>query len=95
MPNGDSGKWFRINTDVSLGSLIHIAVLLIGGVVFVVMMNDRTASVAQEHAKQDVLIQAIVARQQTEAELEARTAAVLEGLERRVSRIEDEADHRK
>lgn len=89
----DSGG-FRFRMTVSLGNLIHIAVLLGMGIMAWTTLQDRQQVYERSTAEQQREIVELVKRQEFSAELNARQAAIIDGLEKRITRMEYVLDKR-
>ena len=80
---------------ITLGTLIQIATILVMGAVGWTTIQTNQATVEREQAQQQTELVQLAQRQQEADELSARQAAILDGIDRRVGRIEQSQDRRK
>ena len=80
---------------VSLGNLIQLCAFVVLAVGGWTTIQDRQAAVDRLIQEQQSEIHDLVARQEISAELNARQAAIIDGMEKRDNRIEIEVDGRK
>jgi len=80
---------------ITLGTLIQLATILVMGAVGWTTIQTNQATVEREQAQQQTELVQLAQRQQEADELSARQAAILDGIDRRVGRIEQSQDRRK
>ena len=80
---------------ITLGTLIQIATILVMGAVGWTTIQTNQATVEREQAQQQTELVQLAQRQQEADELSARQAAILDGIDRRVGRIEQSQDRGK
>jgi uncharacterized protein HemX len=80
---------------ITLGTLIQLATILVMGAVGWTTIQTNQATVEREQAQQQTELVQLAQRQQEADELSARQAAILDGIDRRVGRIEQSQDRGK
>lgn len=80
---------------ITLGTIIQVATILVMGAIGWSTITNNEVEVEREQQQQSHEIQQLSERQQQSAELSARQAAILDGIDRRVGRIEEDGDRRK
>jgi hypothetical protein len=91
----ENGKGVQFRMTVSLGNIIQLGMLCVMGIVGWTTIQDRQAAVDRIVQEQQKEIQSLAERQELSAELNAREAAIVDGMEKRINRIEGEMDRRK
>jgi hypothetical protein len=92
-PNGGNGFQFRMT--VSLGNIIQLATLLAFGIIGYTTVVDRQQAQDAINAENKRVTIELTQREEVTAQLNARQAAIMDDLERRVDRVEKEMDERK
>lgn len=85
-------KGVQFRPTVSLGNIIHIGALVGMGLIGWTALNDRQMVYERTQAEQAREIREVVNRQQIAAELNAREAAIVDELEKRINHIEQQID---
>lgn len=88
----EPGKGLQFRMTVSMGNLIQLGALMVMGVVGWTTIQDRQASYDQQQKDEAIQIRQIVIREEQEAELNARQAAIVDELEKRIARVELQED---
>lgn len=88
-------KGFQFRTTISLGNIISMIIWLALLIAGWTSIKDNQAALANQQKTQAEQISRIVDREQVFAELTAREAALLDDMEKRVSRVENQLDGRK
>lgn len=89
------GNGLQFRMTISLGNIIHTGVLLAMATVGWTTIQDRQQVFERTQAEQQREISRLVDRQEISAELNARQAAIIEDLEKRIIRVEQHQDARK
>lgn len=89
MPNPESFKRSNFSTQITLGNLIHVVVLLILAAMTIARMQGQQTIYEEQRGKQESEIKELNDRERTSIEIQGRTVADLSDLEARLRRIED------
>lgn len=90
-----NGKGLQFRMTISLGNVIHTAVLLTMATVGWTTIQDRQLVADKTQAEQQREISRLVDREEIAAQLNAQQAAIIDGLEKRIMRVEQLEDGRK
>lgn len=80
---------------ISLGNIIQILVLSGMGIVGWTTVQNRQSMYEQQQKDSQEAIRILAARVEATAELNAREAAIVDEMERRINRLEQTQDQRK
>jgi hypothetical protein len=80
---------------ISLGNLLQLAALCVMAVTGWVTIEERQNALEKIQGEQQKEIHELAARQEMTAELNARQAAIIDGLEMRMARAENQLDWKK
>jgi uncharacterized protein HemX len=84
----------RFDKTITLGTIIQIVMIILMGLVGYVTIQNNQVAQARELQEQRDAIQSLSQREEDSAQLGARQAAILDQIEHRVSRIENDEDRR-
>jgi hypothetical protein len=89
----EGGKGVTFSREISLGSILTFALVIVSIITGYTTFANRQSFDESVQAAQGVKIEQISERLQTAAELNAREAAIVEELEARLNRYEEETKH--
>lgn len=95
IPLNGSPKGVQFRMTVSLGNVIQIVVLCAMALMGWTTIQNRQQEFIQQQAEQAREIHTLTDRMEMSAELNARQAAIVDGLEKRIARLEGQLDRGK
>ena len=95
LPAGKEPHGVQFRMTISLGNIIQIVMFLGLFLMGWQSVQDRQGDFARQQVEQDRQLHELTTRIEVSAEMGARQAAILDGLEKRTSRVEAEVDRKK
>ena len=87
-----SGNGLRFDKTVTLGTVIQLVTILMLGVIGYTTMQNNQDRFLEDQKQLRVQVQQIADKQELSGQLSEREAAILDGIEKRITRVENEED---
>lgn len=88
-------KGVRFDMRVSLANIIQLLILFVLAVMAWTTIQNRQDAFERTQQEQQKEIRELVSHQEVSAQIESRAAALIEGIEVRLNRVENQEDNRR
>lgn len=85
-------RGLKIDARISLGSIIQIITLIVLGIVGYVTLQNNVSAMVKDHMEMRATLKEVMNRENTQSEFAARETAVIDEIEKRMTRIENLSD---